>query len=159
MSHRFWSLAAFRAAPAVHTGQAVMVILRVLYAAILLFAGAQKVWLGWLFSDTAQLEFINRLSLLEPGSIQAIYMENVVIPLAFPIAWFVTLTQLATGILLLIGVRERAVSLVTLFLYANFILGGYFFIQAVPILLMPFLFLVFPSGRWWGLEREDAPAV
>ncbi len=148
-----WSIDAFKDAPLQYAGMSILLLLRTFYGVFILQAGATKIINGWLTTDHLN-QFFDRIILrFEPGSFYFSYLENFAIPLFLPIAWIVSVGQVVNGVGLSFGLAARFNALFTLFLFANFALGGMGRLQALPIYIPALLFFVFPTSQWWGLDR------
>ena len=126
---------------------------RYLFASFFLYGFWHKLVKGWLWSDLMQGFFIKRLGELPAGSFQATYLEHFAIPLAFPIAWIVTIGELIIGICLVIGLAVRANAAFALFLLLNFAAGGYYNLSLPPLILFAIMMMLFPSGHWFGVDK------
>ncbi|MCW8814803.1 MAG: DoxX family protein, partial [Chlorobium sp.] len=97
--------------------------------------------------------FTKRLGELDPGSLQALYLQYFAIPLALPIAWIVTIGELIIGICLVLGLSVRINAAFALFLVLNFAAGGYYNLTLPPFMIYAVLMMLLPSGQWLGLDR------
>ena len=70
--------------------------------------------------------FAKRFAELPAGSFQSSYLEHFAIPLAFPIAWIVTVVELFVGLSLFFGIAVRVHAALALFLVLNFAAGGFY---------------------------------
>jgi len=127
---------------------------RYLFAAFFLYGFWHKLVKGWLWSDLMQGFFIKRLAELSASSFQAIYLERFAIPLAFPIAWIVTVGELIIGLGLVFGFAVRANAAFSLFLVLNFAAGGYYNLSLPPFMFFAIMMMLFPSGHWLGLDKR-----
>lgn len=98
--------------------------------------------------------FTKRLAELPAGSFQANYLEHFAIPLAFPIAWIVTVGELLIGLSLIFGFAVRANALFALFLVLNFAAGGYYNLSLPPFMIFAVLMMMLPSGQWFGFDKQ-----
>ncbi|NHQ60498.1 DoxX family membrane protein [Chlorobium sp. BLA1] len=126
---------------------------RYLFALFFLYGFWHKLVKGWLWSDLMQFYFLKRLAELPAESFQALYLQQFAIPLAFPIAWIVTVGELIIGIGLIFGIAVRANAAFALFLVVNFAAGGYYNLTLPPFMLYALLMIISPSGHWLGLDR------
>ena len=127
---------------------------RSLFAAFFLYGFWHKLVKGWLWSDLMQGFFIKRLGELPANSLQALYLERFAIPLAFPIAWIVTVGELIIGLGLVLGFAVRANAAFALFMVLNFAAGGYYNLSLPPFMLFAVMMMLFPSGHWLGLDKR-----
>ncbi len=127
---------------------------RYLFASFFLYGFWHKLVKGWLWSDLMHDFFSKRLAELPAGSFQAIYLEQFAIPMAFPIAWIVTIGELIIGLGLVFGVAVRANAAFALFLVLNFAAGGYYNLTLPPFMVYALLMMLLPSGRWLGLDGK-----
>ena len=127
---------------------------RYLFAAFFLYGFWHKLVKGWLWSDLMREFFIKRLGELPAGSFQTIYLEQFAIPLAYPIAWIVTVGELIIGIGLVFGFAVRANAAFALFMVLNFAAGGYYNLSLPPFMLFAMMMMLFPSGHWLGLDKQ-----
>ncbi len=127
---------------------------RYIFAIFFLYGFWHKLVKGWLWSDLMQGFFIKRLGELPTGSFQAIYLEQFAIPLAYPIAWIVTIGELIIGLGLVFGFAVRANAAFALFMVLNFAAGGYYNLSLPPFMLFAIMMMLFPSGHWLGLDKQ-----
>lgn len=131
---------------------------RYLYAVFFLVGFWRKLASQWLWTDALEQHFLHRLSAADIAPLQASYLEHFAIPFALPIAWLVTLGELAVGVGLLLGAATRASAALSLFLLINFAAGGFYNPASLPFLLMALLMIALPSGHWLGLDRRLSKA-
>ncbi len=136
------------------TGIALFLLGRYLFASFFLYGFWHKLIKGWLWSDVMERIFIKRLGELSIGSFQAGYLEYFAIPFAMPIAWIVTIGELIIGISLVLGLAVRANAAFALFMVLNFAAGGYYNLSLPPFMLFALLMMIFPSGRWFGMDKQ-----
>jgi thiosulfate dehydrogenase [quinone] large subunit len=127
---------------------------RYLFAAFFLYGFWHKLVKGWLWSDLMQAFFTKRFAELPAGSFQASYLEYFAIPLAFPIAWIVTVAELIIGLSLFFGVAVRVNAALALFLVLNFAAGGYYNLTLPPFMLFSVLMMLLPSSHWFGFDKQ-----
>jgi thiosulfate dehydrogenase [quinone] large subunit len=127
---------------------------RYIFALFFLYGFWHKLVKGWLWSDLMQGFFIKRLGELPSSSFQAIYLEQFAIPLAFPIAWIVTVGELIIGLGLVFGFAVRANAAFALFMVLNFAAGGYYNLSLPPFMFFAIMMMLFPSGHWLGLDKR-----
>ena len=140
--------------PFKYLGITLFLVGRSLFAAFFLYGFWHKLVKGWLWSDLMQGFFTKRLGELPAGSFQAIYLEQFAIPLAFPIAWIVTIGELLIGLGLVFGFAVRANAAFALFMVLNFAAGGYYNLSLPPFMLFAIMMMLFPSGHWLGLDNR-----
>ena len=135
-------------------GVGFLLLLRLLFG--IFFAGAtfNKVQRDYMFSDYPLDLFTKRLSEIDPSSLQAQYLEGFIIPNSQFVGWVVTWGEGAVAIGLLLGLMTRSAGLVAIFLMVNFGLGGFYDASLIPLNLIALLFVIFPTGHWWGLDRR-----
>ncbi len=127
---------------------------RYIFALFFLYGFWHKLVKGWLWSTLMHDFFTKRLAELPAGSFQALYLEHFAIPLAFPIAWIVTIGELLIGLGLVFGVAVRINAALALFLVLNFAAGGYYNLTLPPFMLFALLMMVLPSGHWLGFDKQ-----
>jgi len=127
---------------------------RYLFAAFFLYGFWHKLVKGWLWSDLMQGFFIKRLAELPAGSFQANYLEHFAIPLAFPIAWIVTIGELLIACSLFMGFAVRVNAALALFLVLNFAAGGYYNLSLPPFMIFSVMMMMLPSSHWLGLDKR-----
>lgn len=127
---------------------------RYFFALFFLYGFWRKLTKGWLWSDLMLGFFTKRLAELPAGSFQANYLEHFAIPLAFPIAWIVTVGELLIGLSLIFGFAVRANALFALFLVLNFAAGGYYNLSLPPFMIFAVLMMMLPSGQWFGFDKQ-----
>jgi thiosulfate dehydrogenase [quinone] large subunit len=127
---------------------------RYIFALFFLYGFWHKFVKGWLWSDLMHGFFLKRLAELPAGSFQALYLEQFAIPLAFQIAWIVTIGELIIAFSLLFGFAVRANAAFALFLVLNFAAGGYYNLSLPPFMIFALLMMALPSGQWFGLDRK-----
>jgi thiosulfate dehydrogenase [quinone] large subunit len=154
MSDFEWKAGWMRQHPLKSIGVILFLIGRDLFAAIFVYGFWHKLVKGWLWSDLMEGFFALRLSELEPGSLQALYLEHFAIPLSMPIAWIVTVGELIIAAGLILGLAVRANAAFALFLFLNFTAGAYFNWSMPPLMLYAILMMLLPSGHWLGLDRN-----
>lgn len=90
------------------TGIVLLLVLRYLVGLYHFFAGLNKLRQGWLWSDKLHQVFTERLTDLDPETIEAAFLQNFGIPMSMPIAWVVTIVEFAVATSLFLGYRTRA---------------------------------------------------
>jgi len=147
-----WSM--IRERPLRGLGIAFLLVLRVLFGLFFLGATVNKLQRDYLFSDYPLQLFTKRLSEIDPDTLAGRYLESFIIPNYQFVGWVVTWGEAAVTIGLLLGLMTRSAGLIAIFLMVNFALGGYGDASLVPLTLIALLFVVFPTGHWWGLDRR-----
>ncbi|TCD48384.1 DoxX family membrane protein [Chlorobium sp. N1] len=149
-----WKWSRMREHPLESIGVVLFLLGRYLFAAIFAYGFWHKLVKGWLWTDLMEGFFRLRLSELDPGTWQALYLEHFAIPLAMPIAWIVTVGELLVAVCLILGLAVRANAAFALFLFVNFTAGAYFNWSMPPLMLYAVLMMLLPSGHWLGLDRQ-----
>jgi thiosulfate dehydrogenase [quinone] large subunit len=150
---QIWGLSALKARPLAYVGRVLVMILRYFNALFYLFAGLNKIWQGWLWSDRLKLNFEQRVTELPADSFAHAFLTHFAVPLYMPTAYVVTLLELVTGISLLIGLGTRwgaALAVLTNFLFG---IGGYYDASLIALTALLLPVLLTPSGLWLGLDR------
>jgi thiosulfate dehydrogenase [quinone] large subunit len=147
-----WAM--IREAPARGLGIVFLLFLRVLFGLFYLGGTVNKFQRDYLFSDYPLQLFTKRLSEIDPDTMTGRYLEGFIIPNAQFVGWVVAWGELAVTIGMLLGLMTRSAGLIAVFLQVNFWLGGYGDASLVPLTLIALLFVVFPTGHWWGLDRR-----
>jgi len=147
-----WSM--IREAPLKGLGIAFVLLLRVLFGLFFLGATVNKFQRNYLFSDYPLQMFTKRLSEIDADTLIGRYLEGFVIPNYQFVGWVVTWGEAAVTVGMLLGLMTRSAGLIAIFLMVNFWLGGYGDASLVPLILIALLFVVFPTGHWWGLDRR-----
>ena len=128
---------------------------RYLFAIFFLYGFWHKLVKGWLWSDKMHNFFVQRLNAPpQLNDFQALYLDQFAIPLAFPIAWIVTVGELIIGLGLVFGFAVRANAAFALFLVLNFAAGGFYNLTLPPFMLFAIMMMLFPSGHWLGLDKQ-----
>ena len=107
-----------------------------------------------MWSDRLHQVFAQRLTELEPGSIGAGFLTTFGLPFYVPVAYVVTLGELAAGAALLLGLCSRLGGALALFLIVMIGIGGYYDASLIPLGLMCIVIMATPSGHWAGLDRR-----
>lgn len=135
-------------------GIAFVLMLRYLMALFFLGSSYNKISRGWLWSDTARGIFESRLGELDSSAFGAKFLSNFAIPWYLPVAWVVTLTVVTVTLSLALGLATRVGAALAVWLMIMFAIGGYYDASLIPLWLIAALFVVFPTGRWFGLDRR-----
>ena len=144
----------FRTGPARALGMFVLLLLRYLMALFFLGSSINKIGKGWLWSDYARTIFESRLSELDPATFGAQFLSVVAIPWYPLIAWVVTLSVVAVTVSLALGIATRWGAALAVWLMVMFAIGGYYDASLIPLWVIAALFVVFPTGQWFGLDRR-----
>jgi len=146
--------AGIRTAPARTIGVAVVLLLRYLMALFFLGSSLNKVAKGWLWSDYSRTVFQSRLAELDPATFGAKFLSQFAIPWYPLIAWVVTLSVITVTISLALGLATRWGAALAAWLMVMFAIGGYYDASLLPLWAIAGLFIVLPTGRWFGLDRR-----
>ena len=57
----------------------------------------------------------------------------------------------------MLGLTTRLAAGTGLFILAGLAIGGYYDASLIPFFILSFIFLKWPSGLWFGLDRWLAP--
>jgi thiosulfate dehydrogenase [quinone] large subunit len=144
----------FRTGPARALGVLVLLLLRYLLALFFLGSSINKITKGWLWSDYSKTVFESRLVELDPATFGARFLSTFAIPWYPLIAWVVTLSVVAVTLSLALGVATRWGATLAVWLMVMFAIGGYYDASLIPLWLIAALFIVFPTGQWFGLDRR-----
>jgi thiosulfate dehydrogenase [quinone] large subunit len=142
--------------PLARAGIVVAVVFRYLFAAVWIAAGVNKLRKGWLSTDILKRIFEDRLTEMPPDSLPVAYLQAFAIPLYKLVAVVVTVGELYVGLGLLLGLTTRWAAAMSLFILVNLSLGGYYDASLIPFFLLSALFILKPTGRWFGLDRRLA---
>ena len=151
---RPFRLSEFRTAPARTLGISILLLLRYLMALFFLGSSVNKISTGWLWSDYARGVFESRLAELDPATFSAKVLSQFAIPRYPLIAWVVTLSVIAVTISLALGLATRFGGALAVWLMVMFAIGGYYDASLIPLWLIAALFVIFPTGQWFGLDRR-----
>lgn len=148
-----FSLAFLRANPLRGSGIGLALVLRVLFGIFFLGGAVNKFRRNYLFGDYPLELFTKRLTEIDPASFPAQYLAQFIIPNYHFIGWVVAWGELAVAVGMLLGLCTRTAGLIAIFLMVNFSLGGYHDASLVVLDLIALIFVVLPTGHWWGLDR------
>jgi thiosulfate dehydrogenase (quinone) large subunit len=140
--------------PARTLGIAVVLLLRYLMALFFLGSSYNKISRGWLWSDAARGIFESRLAEIDGSTFSAKFLSTFAIPWYPLVAWVVTLGVVAVTISLALGLATRIGAALAVWLMVMFAVGGYYDASLIPLWLIAALFVVFPTGQWFGLDRR-----
>jgi thiosulfate dehydrogenase [quinone] large subunit len=149
-----WSNAYRHQHPLKTAGVTTAVAGRYLYGAVFVYAFYHKASHKWLWTNTLQQHFRNRLADLDPNSFQAKYLKYFGIPCYGPVAWVVTVSQLSISLSMLLGVGVRSNAALALFLLLNFVGGGYSNKSIAPFVIYSLVLMGLPTGQWLGLDKK-----
>jgi thiosulfate dehydrogenase [quinone] large subunit len=135
-------------------GISVLLLLRYLMALFFLGSSVNKISTGWLWSDYARGVFESRLAELDPVSFGAKFLSQFAIPWYPLVGWVVTISVIAVTISLALGLLTRFGGALAVWLMVMFAIGGYYDASLIPLWLIAALFVVFPTGQWFGLDRR-----
>ena len=129
------------------------ILTRLLFGLFFFLAGLNKLRKGWLNSDILEEIFLQRLTELDPASFANTYLNAFALPLYVPIAYVITLGELAIGVMLILGLGTRVASIGAFLMLFNFAVGGYYDASLLPFFVLNLVFIFIPSGRWLGFDR------
>ena len=139
----------------VRAGGAVLVlVLRYLFALFFVGAALNKFSRNYLFGDYLREIFVARLAELDPASFGYAFLQNFGIPWYRPIAWVVTWGEAAVAIGLLLGLATRWSAGLAIWLMVMFGIGGYYDASLIALSAIAALFVIFPTGHWFGMDRR-----
>jgi thiosulfate dehydrogenase [quinone] large subunit len=148
------AVAEIRTAPARTLGISIVLLLRYLMALFFLGSSYNKISTGWLWSDYARGVFESRLAELDPTTFSAKFLSQFAVPWYPLVAWVVTLSVVAVTISLALGLATRFGGALAVWLMVMFAIGGYYDASLIPLWLIAALFVIFPTGQWFGLDRR-----
>jgi thiosulfate dehydrogenase [quinone] large subunit len=128
--------------------------LRYGFGAFFLYGAYHKTTRGWLTSPVMRDHFVRRLSEIDPECFSAAYLRHFAIPWYRPVAWVLTLGQIAVATGMLFGVAVRPSAALALFLLANITAGSYTNATMPPFYVASLLLMATPSGHWLGLDAQ-----
>lgn len=148
------AVAEIRTAPSRTLGISIVLLLRYLMALFFLGSSYNKISTGWLWSDYARGVFESRLAELDPTTFSAKFLSQFAVPWYPLVAWVVTLSVVAVTISLALGLATRFGGALAVWLMVMFAIGGYYDASLIPLWLIAALFVIFPTGQWFGLDRR-----
>ena len=148
-----WTRAWARQHPLRTLGIYLHLLLRTLFGIFWLAAGINKLNKGWLTTDILKEIFLDRLTEMPPDSFAVLYLQSFAIPLYKLVAWFVTFGELYAAIGLLLGLTTRWAAGMSFFILLNLAIGGYYDASLIPFFILNIIFLLRPSGLWFGFDR------
>jgi len=127
--------------------------MRYFFAVFFIYGFWHKLVHEWMWTDILKLHFIDRLSEIHPDTFQAAYLRYFAIPFYLPIAWVITVGELFIGLALIFGITTRLHAAFGLFMLLNFAAGAFYNIWIDILSIMAILFIIFPTGHWFGFDR------
>lgn len=143
-----------RIRPLRSAGVIVILLMRLLYGLFYLGAAVNKFQRNYMFSDYPLAIFNEMLDNLHPDSFGAAYLQHFAIPNYHFIGWFITWGETAVAIGLLLGLCTRWAGALALWISLNIGFAGWGDASLLVLGLVATLFIVFPTGRWLGLDRR-----
>ena len=107
-------------------GAALAVSVRLFMGLFFFAAGVNKLRQGWMWSDRLREVFEDRLLELDPANFGTTFLEQIGIPFYVPIAYVITLGEIAAGVGLLLGLASRWSGALALWLIVMIGVGGYY---------------------------------
>jgi thiosulfate dehydrogenase [quinone] large subunit len=145
----------FRKQHKVRTASVVSLLtLRYLFGLMFTYAFFFKLSHKWMWTSVLQQHFKKRLDELDPKSFQAFYLRRFAIPMYMPIAWFVTIGQAFIMASMFLGVAVRSNAVLSLFMFINFIAGGFSNKTLPPFIACSILLMSFPTSEWLGMDKK-----
>lgn len=135
-------------------GIGTVLVLRYLYGLFYLFATINKIQQNYFFSDYPRQVFVKQLAQIDPDGIMAAYLTGFLIPNYHFVGIVVTLVWAAVTVGLLLGLCTRWAGALAIFATINIGLGGFYDASLIPLGLIAVLFVVLPTGRWFGLDKR-----
>ena len=122
-----------------------LLALRYLLAVFFAGAAANKWKQGYITSDYLQGVFLQRIEEIDPESFGAWFIENIGLPYYVPLAWLVCWGETLIALGLLLGCITRGAAAGAMAMMFAF---------AIVLALMFLPFVVWPTGRWHGLDKR-----
>jgi thiosulfate dehydrogenase [quinone] large subunit len=131
-------------------------LLALRYLLAVFFAGAavNKWKQGYITSDHLQGVFLQRIEEIDPESFGAWFIENIGLPYYVPLAWLVCWGETLVALGLFFGCITRFAAAGAMAMMFAFAIGGYYDASLIVLALMFLPFVVFPTGRWHGLDKR-----
>lgn len=131
-------------------------LLTLRYLLAVFFAGAavNKWKQGYITTDYLRGVFLQRIEEIDPESFGAWFIENVGIPYYAPLAWLVCWGETLIALGLLLGCITRGAAAGAMAMMFAFAVGGYYDASLIVLALMFLPFVVWPTGRWHGLDKR-----
>ena len=137
-------------------GAALAVFVRLFMGLFFFAAGVNKLRQGWMWSDRLREVFEDRLLELDPANFGTTFLEQIGIPFYVPIAYVITLGEIAAGVGLLLGLASRWSGALALWLIVMIGVGGYYDASLLPLALMCIVVIASRSGHTLGIDRRLA---
>jgi len=152
-----WRWSWIKSHPVRFTGIVLHLLFRTLFAAFWFLAARNKIVKDWLTTDILKRIFEDRLTEMPPDAFASLFLQAFAIPLYPLVAWVITFGELYAALGLLLGLTTRLAAGTGLFILAGLAIGGYYDASLIPFFILSFIFLKWPSGLWFGLDRWLAP--
>jgi thiosulfate dehydrogenase [quinone] large subunit len=153
-SHETFGKALLRTRPLKAAGIGFVLFLRYLYGLFYLFATINKIQRNYMFGDYPLEIFTKQLAQIDPDGIMAAYLRGFLIPNYHFVGAMVTIIWAAVTVGLLLGLCTRWAGALAVFAAINIGLGGFYDASLIPLGLVALLFVVLPTGHWFGLDRR-----
>jgi thiosulfate dehydrogenase [quinone] large subunit len=153
-SHEAFGLKLLRAKPLKGIGIGLTLFLRTLYGLFYAFASVDKVRNGYAWTDYPLQVFTKQLAQIDQSGIMAAYMKGFLIPNYQFVGIVITIVWISVAVGLLLGFCTRLAGLLAIFATVNIGLGGFYDASLIPLGLIALLFVVLPTGHWFGLDRR-----
>jgi thiosulfate dehydrogenase [quinone] large subunit len=134
-------------------GAGAVLALRYGFGSVFLYGAYHKIVRGWLSSPVMREHFVRRLAEIDPESFSAWYLRRFAIPWYMPVAWVLTLGQVAVAVGMLLGLAVRPNAALALFLLTNISAGSFYNRSMPPFFVAALILMATPSGQWFGLDR------
>ncbi len=147
-----WQL--IKSRPLKGLGIGFVLFLRYFYGLFYLFSTINKIRQNYMFSDYPLQVFTDQLAKINPDGIMAAWMTAFTIPYYRFVGFMVTIIWAAVAIGLLLGLCTRWAAALAIFATINIGLGGFYDHSLIVLGLWALLFVVLPTGHWFGLDRR-----
>lgn len=147
-----WQLV--KARPLKGLGIGFALFLRYFYGLFYLFSTINKIQQNYMFSDYPLKVFTDQLAKINPDGIMAAYLTGFIIPNYHFVGFMVTIIWASVAIGLLLGLCTRWAGALAIFATINIGLGGFYDASLIALGLWALLFVVLPTGHWFGLDRR-----
>lgn len=152
--HETFGRKLLRTKPLKGIGIGFALFLRLLYGLFYGFASIDKVRNGYAWTDYPLRVFTKQLAQIDQNGIMAAYMKGFLIPNYQFVGIVITVIWISVAVGLLLGLCTRLAGLLAIFATVNIGLGGFYDASLIPLGLIALLFIVLPTGHWWGLDRR-----
>jgi thiosulfate dehydrogenase (quinone) large subunit len=152
--HDSFGLKLLRRRPLKATGIGFVLFLRYFYGLFYLFATLNKLKQGYAWTDYPRQVFEKQLAQIDPDGIMAAYLTGFLIPNYQFVGIVITLVWTGVTVGLLLGLCTRWAGVLALFATVNIGFGGFYDASLIPLGLIALLFVVLPTGHWFGLDRR-----